>query len=118
MMPGYPIPPVIAFSRTIAETYRRHLIACIFIEKRLTRTNNGSSPALGHSEGSSRQPSPELRAVKMFLGLLVAVLVAVGAEAQSAPDSTVAGKAARDAGTILVDKCLSCHGPGTKEGGA
>jgi mono/diheme cytochrome c family protein len=63
----------------------------------------------------------ELVAVRSFLGLLTGLMVPLGASSQSAGDSTAAGNAAgnvaREVSAILVDQCVSCHGPAQKKGG-
>ena len=44
-------------------------------------------------------------------------MLPLGASAQTGPDSAVAEKVAREVSAILVDQCVSCHGPEQKKGG-
>ena len=52
-----------------------------------------------------------------ILGLMIGLMVPLAADAQTGADSGTGGKLAREVGAILVDKCVSCHGPDQKKGG-
>ncbi len=54
---------------------------------------------------------------RTFLGILIGVLFPLGANAQTGPNSGVVDPVAREASAILVDQCVSCHGPTQKKGG-
>ena len=64
-----------------------------------------------------RGPSLELTVARMFLGVLITVLLSLGAIAQTLPASAVAGPVAKQVNAILADQCVSCHGPSQKKGG-
>ena len=55
--------------------------------------------------------------VRAFLGLVIGLIVPLGADAQTGGDSGAGEKAAREVGAILVDRCVSCHGQDQKKGG-
>ena len=55
--------------------------------------------------------------VRLFLGLVIGAMVPLGASAQTGGDSAARGKVTREADAILVDRCVSCHGPEQKKGG-
>ncbi len=55
--------------------------------------------------------------VRPFLGLVIGLIVPLGSSAQTDGVVAAGGKVARDAGAILVDRCVSCHGPDQKKGG-
>ena len=53
----------------------------------------------------------------MFLGVVIVSLTSFAASAQTGPGSALTDKVARDASAILIDQCVSCHGPAQKKGG-
>jgi mono/diheme cytochrome c family protein len=64
-----------------------------------------------------REPSLELNVVRNILGVVIGVLFPFVASAQTRSDSAVADAVAREVSLILVDQCVSCHGPAQKKGG-
>ena len=64
-----------------------------------------------------REPSLELNVVRNILGVVIGVLFPFVASAQTRPDTAVADAVAREVSLILVDQCVSCHGPAQKKGG-
>jgi mono/diheme cytochrome c family protein len=64
-----------------------------------------------------RRPSLELTVARTFLGVLIGVLFPVVASAQTGTGSTIANIVAREVSAILIDQCVSCHGPTQKKGG-
>jgi mono/diheme cytochrome c family protein len=55
--------------------------------------------------------------VRPVLGLLIGMMLPLGANAQTGGEAAAGGKMARDVGAILADRCVSCHGPDQKKGG-
>ena len=56
--------------------------------------------------------------VRPVLWLLIAVMLPLGASAQTVGETAAGGKIVRDVGAILTDRCVSCHGPDQKKGGS
>ena len=72
---------------------------------------------LGISEVLPRMPGLELTVARTFLGVLIVILTPFGVNAQPGPNSAVPDPVAREISAILVDQCVSCHGPTQKKGG-
>ena len=74
---------------------------------------------LGISEVLPRTPSLEITVARTILGVLIVILAPFDASAQtgSDSDSAVVDPVAREVSAILVDQCVSCHGPMQKKGG-
>ena len=72
---------------------------------------------LGISEDLPRRTSLELSVVRTILAIVIGVLLPFTTNAQTGPDSAVADTVAREVSAILVDQCVSCHGPAQKKGG-
>ena len=53
----------------------------------------------------------------IVIAIAVACLVATESRAAEPPDAADASKAARDVSTLLIDHCVSCHGPAQQKGG-
>jgi mono/diheme cytochrome c family protein len=92
-------------------------IACILLEKRLTRIVGSVRAWAEILPKLSCAPGMEVSVLRLFLGLVIGAMVPWGATAQTAGDSAAQGKVAREVDAILVDRCVSCHGPEQKKGG-
>ena len=92
-------------------------IACIRLEKSLTRIVGELRVWAEVLLKLGRAPVAEVAVVRLFLGLVIGAMVPLGASAQTGADSAAKGKVASDVDAILVDQCVSCHGPEQKKGG-
>ena len=103
--------------RHTSESGGEPALACIFFEKRLTRTVGARRTGTWRSGAPQDEHRLELTVLKSFLVVAVAALFPLGASAQTGPDAGGAGKAAEEGSSNPGRPMCELSRAGAEEGG-